>query len=47
MSIYQSLSYFELDLSVAPDDAEEGQDDGNADADDDININEVLGMCSA
>ena len=45
VSIYQCLNHSGVNLCIAPDDAEEDLDDDNADVDDDININEVLGMC--
>ena len=44
VSIYQCLNHSGVNICIAPDDAEEDLDDDNADADDDININEVLGM---
>ena len=44
MSIYQCLNFLGVNLCIAPDDAGEDLDDDNANADDDININEVLGM---
>ena len=47
VSIYQYLNHSGVNICIAPDDAEEDLDDDNANADDDININEVLGMCLA